>query len=325
LIAALGLALALTVALAVVLLVSRVFVGEALPNPNGYDDLVTAGRSIQANVQQLREPQTSELTALRALVAENNQALARARIGLGRKSVVALSRSPSIYAHLDDFNTLRKLGRLLACEAMLAEREGRTTEATKYYADLIRFSRAISLGGTMIDRMAENPIQVPAINGLTRLAEVLPAEDARRLAAEIEQVDRDREPLNQVFARDLKFSLAGRGVQARVAYTLFPKPMKTMIAPAKVATERADQSSQASLRRLAATLALRAYRLDHPEAPAPTDFVALVPRYLKAVPVDPFSKQPMAPKLQQNSARADSPSQNERPRSGNGSEPRGSH
>ena len=266
---------------------------EAIPNPNGYDDLVAAGREIAGDFVKADPKVAGNDELLRAIVAENANALARARVGLGRASAVPLADDGSLQDHIDDFNAVRKVGRLLACEAALAEREGRKGEAASGCVDLIRLGRAASSGGLVIDRIAEGAIQNPGVEGLARLAATLPADEARRLAREVERLDRDREPLTRVFDRDLRCTLAWGGWQARVAYSMNRTAMQAMLGPAKTATDQADRRAQALMRLLATTLALRAYRLDHPDAPDPADLTALVPAFLDAVPADPFGTGPL--------------------------------
>ena len=280
------------------LIMPRKFLGETLPNPNGYDDLIVAGRLVTGDFRTVADLDMADIEALRAIVEQNSKALARARIGLGRPSVVALLKSPSVDAHFNNFSLLRTLGRLLACEAVLIERQGRTSEAARLYAGGIRYGRAISTGGILTDRMAEGPVQSAGLRGLSRLTPTFSADEARRLAKEFERLDRDREPLTRVFDRDLEFNLARGGVSLRASYLVHYKTMQGLLLPAKAAAERAERLNQTWLRLLSTTLALRAYRLDHPDAPVPTTLDALVPTYLEAVPFDPFSKGPMMFKAQ---------------------------
>ena len=268
------------------------FLGETLPNPNGYEDLVAAGREITGDFTKVIK-QEEDTEALRALVAENRDVLDRARVGLGRESIVPLAKIRSVAAHMNDLSAKRSLGRLLAYEAILAERNGQTAEAAVRFADVIRFGRAISSGGLILDRLAKGAVQFPGVEGLARLAPTLTGEDARRLARVVERLDRGREPLHRVFDRDLAFNLDRGGVPLRISYMINRRMMQGLLAPAIKSAEQADRRDQAYLRLLAATLALRAYRLDHPDAPTPPALDALVPAYLNAVPADPFGWGPL--------------------------------
>lgn len=306
------------------LLRPRTFLGETLPSPNGYDDLIAAGRLATGSFLKVADLEKADTDDLRAFVEENRETLRRARVGLGRKSVVALSRSPSVEAHLEAFNMLRRLGRVLAAEAALMEREGRTTEAAELYTGVIRYGRAMSSGGVVLERMAVGPIQYAGIQGLNRLAPTFSADGARRLARDVERLDRDREPLARVFNRDLEFHLARSGLSMRVAYAIHRTRMQAMLMPTRAAVEQADRLNQAELRLLASTLALRAYRLDHPDEPVPSTLDALAPTYLEAVPSDPFTKGHLKFKVQGDVVRVYSVGRNGRDDGGTASPSRNS-
>jgi len=289
---------------AVWLTVPRSFTGETVPEPNGYDNLIAAGRMIEGQAPSKPSgqglvsipPAEATVEELRAFVGPNAAALAEARLGLGRATCVRLSTRPlqqAIAENIGHVGPIRALGRLIACAAALAEREGRTVEAADGYADALRLGRAAAFGGLLIDKMMEPAIQWPGVEALNRLAPALPAADARRLAAEVERVDRSGEPAARVFAREKAYANARAGWQMRVVMAVQARTFRALAAPAEASALRGEQRGRASLRLLAATLALRAYRLDHPDAPVPPSLEALVPAYLKAVPGDPNGKGPL--------------------------------
>lgn len=82
--AAIVLAGAVFLAAVVWVAVPRPFRGEPLPNPNGYDDLVAAGRSITGDMPMPANGDYSRADpeALRTLVERNRKALIEARVGL---------------------------------------------------------------------------------------------------------------------------------------------------------------------------------------------------------------------------------------------------
>ncbi len=79
----------------------------------------------------------------------------------------------------------------------------------------------------------------------------------------------------------------------RLAYFVNRGALNTLLKPAHDGVDFADRRTSAKLRALAATLALHAWRLDHPAAPLPQALDVLTPDYLTAVPVDPFGKGPL--------------------------------
>ena len=280
----------------------RPFRGEPLPNPNGYETLLAAAASMttqspmrKTELISLNDATTEELSTF---VATNEEAIAKTKLGLDQASFVPLTGATTLQSHMNDSGQLRNLGRLIPAEAMLFERENHQIEAADRFLDTIRLGHAFSQGGLIMDRLVENAVQWPGIEGLNRLSATFTPTDAKRLAKEVERLDGAREPLDRVIARDLSFGMAQGGWQLRLAYAVYRKPLQGLLKPAIASAELADNRGRASLRLLAATLALRAYRLDHPDAPAPDSLDPLIPAYLSAVPIDPFGKGPLKLKRQ---------------------------
>ena len=76
-----------------------------------------------------------------------------------------------------------------------------------------------------------------------------------------------------------------------------PATVSAMLKPQEDSLRLLDRRNVAKLRILATNLALRAYRLDHPDAPLPPNVDAVVPAYLAEVPADPFGKGPLRMKV----------------------------
>jgi hypothetical protein len=262
--------------------------GPPPPNPNGYDTLLAAGRLIKGTppAQGMADKATDE--ELRAFLASNDEALAAAKAGFSQESVVPLGKVDSIEAHFERLGPTRQLGRLLMCRAVLARREGRTSEASRAILDLLRLSHAVSHGGLLVDQLTGAAIRRPAIDELEGpLLPKLASGDARRLIAELDRLVRDREPIKEIADRDLDFSLSRQGLQMRAAYVMHRKALDALRVPAIKAVESAEEGSRGRARILLVKLALHAYALDHPERPRPGDLQSLVPTYLAEVPLTP--------------------------------------
>lgn len=259
-----------------------------VPNPNGYDTLLAAGRLVAGDLPAQKTADRATEEELRAFVAANPEALARAETGCSQESVVPIARMPSIEVHLEGLGPFRQLGRLLTCQAVLARREGRTSEALRANLDLLRLAHAVARGGLLTDQLLATAIQRPALQELEEpLLPQLSAADARRAIAALEQLGQDHEPVQQIADRDLDFALSRQGVQMRVAYAVNRTMLDGLRAPAIKAVAAAEAQSQGRIRLLLARLALHAYSLDHPERPRPDDLKALVPSYLAEVPLAP--------------------------------------
>jgi hypothetical protein len=268
------------------LLRSPEFVGPPVPNPNGYDTLLAAARLVSGVPPAQGVADKATDGELRAFVAANEKALAQAQEGVSQESVVPLGRMQSFEDHLEGTGPLRQLGRVLTCQAVLARREGRTSEALQANLGLLRLAHAASHGGLLVDQLTGAAIQRPAIQELGGpLLPKLSSAEARRAIAELEQLGRDREPVKKVADRDLDFALSRQGLSMRVAYMLNRKTLGGLRAPAIKAAEAAEKQAQGRTRLLLAKLALHAYALDHPEKPQPDDLQELVPSYLVEVPL----------------------------------------
>jgi hypothetical protein len=270
------------------------FAGPPVPNPNGYDTLLAAARLVTgvSPVQAMADQATEG--ELRAFVAANDKALALAQAGCSQESVVPLGRMESIEADLEGARPFRQLGRVLTCQAVLARREGRTSEALQANLSLLRLAHAVSHGGLLGDLLTGAAIQRQALQELEGpLLPKLSSADTRRAIAELERLGRAREPVKTIADRDLDFALSRQGLQMRVAYVTNRKTLDGLRAPAIKAVESAEKQSQDRTRFLLAKLALHAYALDHPERPEPGDLQALVPSYLVEVPLAPGNERPL--------------------------------
>src|SRR4051794_28986466 len=87
------------------------FSGPPVPNPNGYDTLLAAGKLVKGAppAQGVAHKATDE--ELRAFVASNGKALAAAKVGFSQESGVPLGRMASIEAPLEALGPVRQLGR----------------------------------------------------------------------------------------------------------------------------------------------------------------------------------------------------------------------
>jgi hypothetical protein len=268
------------------------FSGPPVPDPNGYDTLLAAGRLVKGAppAQGVADKATDE--ELRGFVASNDKALTAANAGFSQESVVPLGRMKSMEAHLEELGPFRQLGRVLSCRAVLARREERTSDALEASLDLLRLSHAVSNGGLVVGHLTGKAIQSQGIDVLEGpLLPQLSSQDARRVIAELERLGRDREPVSKVADRDLDFSLSRQGLQMRAAYVVNRKTLDSLRAPGIKAVETAERLSQGRTRTLLVKLALHAYALDHPENPKPGDLQTLVPSYLAEVPLTPGNER----------------------------------
>ena len=259
---------------------------EPLPTPNGYADFVRAGTLVAENSGDYS---TLPLPALRALVATHAAALRLVRAGLAKAC-----RMPPYFLnatnsqHLDEVATFKRLAQAFSAECRLARLESRIPDAQAAALDCCHFGQKATTGGVMIDALVGLAIEAIGLARLSELQNDLDAKCARQAAQALEALEARQESLDTIFARERRWMRAGRFGEAGLlqqlmaAFTNRPADARIRLKAQRVARE---------LRQTMLDCAARAYELDRGKRPATAD--ALVPDYLKAVPLDPATGQPM--------------------------------
>jgi hypothetical protein len=171
-----------------------------LPSPNGYADLVKAGKMVSGLPDSYLK--TSEQD-LRAFVSTNAEALRLVRIGLGRECRVPLFDSEVGFTkHSERLSPLKALAWALAAEGRLAELEQRTNDALRAYLDCFQFGHQIARGGVMIDSLVGVACQAIALRALQGLVPALSVRECGDAIRQIEELEARREPANEAARRD---------------------------------------------------------------------------------------------------------------------------
>ena len=90
--------------------------GQALPDPNGYDDLVKASETVAGDVGNF---QTLDHDSLQALVSTNAESLRMLRLGLTRQCVMPMAHALTNDAgRLNQLSGMKRLVQLLAAESV---------------------------------------------------------------------------------------------------------------------------------------------------------------------------------------------------------------
>jgi hypothetical protein len=269
-----------------------------IPDPNGYDDVLAAGRFIEKTDTSSPKVDLAKLdeAALGTLVQGNREALVRAREGLGRPFQVPViyDLDHMINVLMKDLGSIRAgLARGLIAEGRLAELQGRVDDAARSYGDLIRLGDATSHHVPMIIYQVSLAVQTMGLGRVRDLRAKLSPEQCRGFISLLEEIDRNRERSGEVTLRESQFltedtrrmgflatiSMRVSGMQAR------------QLAQVTASVESTEARQNAARRLLLTDLALRVYREEHGED-AP-DLGALVPSILKSIPLDPYSEKPL--------------------------------
>lgn len=243
----------------------------------------------------------------------NQQALERAHQVLQQPYQANVEFSWEFYhRHCEDFAPLRNLARAFLVEASLARREQRDSDAVRIALDAMRLGAAVRNGGLITDLLVGMALTGTASSFLRQCRIHLDADTALAAAREILRTETSLEPFAAIAERDSQWETA---VGNRPQETLPPPPqddstdtpcdeetfraVKAMVeqyAALPPEVHRRDQlqldhRQTATLRLLAAELALRAYHERHGNYPE--QLAQLVPDWLSHTADDPFSGQPL--------------------------------
>lgn len=256
-----------------------------LPEPNGYDDFVAAGRMIS---QEPDDVNVADEATLATFVDENQAALERGRLGLTRECRVPIEFTRQhITDSIDRISQVRKFARLLSAEGRLAALRGRTTQASESFLDLVRLGHAARQGALMVDYLVGCACDSMGFTGLRSLVPELPAAECRQLVDQLKTIESRAEPIAVVLEREDLFADEAFGLSGK--YVRFMNPQ--LSAGPRSQAEQAAQRDTARLHLLLGHLALRMYHESHGDYPEGLD--ALTPEFLEAAPLDSFTGKPL--------------------------------
>lgn len=260
---------------------------QPLPNPNGYNDFVKAGR-ITADLAEYEYDKLNQ-EQLREAVKKNAAALSLVRDGLSNECRVPIQFS-QVYAenHLNDLASFKKLAQAFAAEGKLAEIENHPDAAAKSYLDAIHFGNESMDGGVLIDALVGIAIEAIATSHLTNLVDKLDAKSCRETAATLETFDGQRQTWNEIMRQEHNWS---RRTFTGFGYDIARLETHRSMEAAFKQSEKKFLQHVKETRQLTIDFAARAYELDKGKAPA--NVSNLVPDYLKAIPQDPFTNTNM--------------------------------
>jgi hypothetical protein len=259
---------------------------KSMPNPNGYEDFVKAGRQVTGDIGSYQELDHS---ALNALVSANSEPLRILRVGLAetcRMPVDAvLANMTGLTGEMTD---MKHLAQLLSAEGRLHELESQPGDAASSYTDAIRLGNEMSRGALLITRLVGISCESIGCRGLAKLLPRLNREERLVLLAALSKIDASRVTWDEI--------VEGEKSCTRYYIKSHFNPIVWVVAwwntrEAVRKSEMRHKTVMAQEHLLMAELALRSYQSEKGYAPARLE--ELVPKYLSKVPQDPFSDKPM--------------------------------
>ena len=187
----------------------------ALPQPNGYDDFLKAGRTVVSF--DAGQPAGLTLEELRDRVAANQESLNLARAGLRRECQVVLDFSSNdISNHIAQIGSFKTLARAFVAEGGLAERENRPADAAHAYLDAVRFGQACCRGGVVIDMLVGVALENLGCRALEPMVEILPAADRLEASRQLEAIVAQAAPLDTVFRQERLWARHAHGLRGQI-------------------------------------------------------------------------------------------------------------
>lgn len=250
-----------------------------LPNPNGLEDLIRMGKVLEyVDVpEELGDPD-----ALAFFVHQHCQTLDEAHATLQRPCQLSLRYDQSDLAA--EVLPIRYLAKGFVAEGMLAQLENKPSEAVRAFSDVFRVGAVIHREGIALDAFLGWAFDHYGISGIAVIRSTLTQDQCRVLIVSLQRTADQWEPLGETVARELAW-------QNRAIPWLIRLLLKISGAvdgqPVEASLDLGKKIHDAKFRLLLMELALQWHRLEHGRNPATLD--ALVPKYLPAVPQDPFS------------------------------------
>ena len=256
-----------------------------MPNPNGYDEIVRAGIAASSNFWAYKSMGIDEL---RAALKTNAPAIAEGHQALKLECRVRLHWLPGPN-DVDEEMAPVDLFDAFAAQARLAELENRPQDAMKCYLDIVWLGNQSSRGGLIANGLQGIGIESRGADYLEKLSAELEAKSCKEIMTTLESIDSQRETM-AAYEREEKrlFQEHARGVRATLTWYY----LEFYFRKNREKAEKTFARLLINIRQDTIRIAARAYKLD--KGRAPTSTADLVPAYLKSVPADPTTGEPMA-------------------------------
>ncbi len=264
-----------------------------LPTPNGYDDFAAAA---QWTVAWSGDLLTLPPEEIRAAIKQNSKVLELVRRGLKKQSMVPTKNDMNwLHVHMVQMGAHRTMAQLLVAEGIVHLQDGRTNEAARCFADCIVFARAAHHQGLMIDELVSIACQAIGSRQLVQIAPQVSPDVLQEILSELIALDQAREPAAAIVQRDRNWSRGTYGVWRTMWMSI---AMSRNTRAMEAGFEKQQAHSVAALRLAATELAVRGYEAKNGKPPK--ELAELVPAWLPAVPLDPFSNRPLVYRVTTN-------------------------
>ncbi len=181
-----------------------------LPDPNGWDDLVAAGKMVENSnsLSIINNYDAATQSQLATAVKTLAPAYQRLNIGLERPGLCPVSYDgPG--KNIDSISAMRTLARALAGRGRLATLEGRFEDAADSFLECTRFGYAVRRGGLIVDALVGIACSGIGYHNLYAIRLKLPSAQCSKLVRVLSSLERQAEPAADSIQRDRIWSHKG--------------------------------------------------------------------------------------------------------------------
>jgi hypothetical protein len=274
-----------------------------------YEALVeSASRLVET--EAIADLDDHNIAAAAALVERNRPVLDSARRLLGHQCSVPVRYEHSFLpGHVDDFSHLRNLARAFRVESLLAASRDDYAAAALVGVDMLELANAARRGGLIVDLLVGNAISGVAVESLRKFRAKLDETTRRTLRTHLERLEDEREPYDDIYARDQAWEQAVGCKEEPREFTrhvlmepdecgLSEDEQQQILQCIREMVERPeadkrkmqhdlDHQTLAMTRLLRVDSALRSWYAS--TKTLPNNLAVLVPQYLEELPPDPFT------------------------------------
>jgi hypothetical protein len=203
---------------------------------------------------------------------------------------------------LKSLQMFRSVARTLEQESSAAQAAQRFDEAADFGLANLRMGSAQQKGGVIVWTLLGIGIEGLGVSQVSRVRKDLSTAETRRLVTALEAIERDREPPAVTFSREAAWAArqqTWRHTFAREAPVVLAamKSLEYGVSYSEeggvLAVSQTIERRDVWLRLLKTDLAIRWFRSE--AGRLPESLHQLVPRYVSAVPLDPYSLDPSSP------------------------------
>lgn len=256
-----------------------------IPEPNGYDALLTVAREVSPPAGDLADLSQD---AIRQIAETNRLGVERLREALKSNTGVPLRIARGwVEKHAEDVKKLRRLAVVLGIQSRAELLNGNTNSSARCLLDVICLGQALARGGLFPDGVNALAVETIGTGSLRAQIPHLDAVFCRAAAQDLEQVEARREQPERILKTEKDWSAASFGLVSRVG-GLFRHKLDVQ---RNAEFTRRYRETMRRTRRLMLILAGHAVELETGKRVVnPSD---LVPGVLRSVPLDPDKNTPM--------------------------------